>query len=277
MKKDNYLIIFIKSFIVGLGIIFPISASYLAIGLGIYKRLLDDINNLKTSIKKDFKFLLTVAIGIVFSALVSCLLINFTLKKFPVATLLCFTGLIIGGIPELFKKTKKEYKLSNFIWLIIGILLLVGISFFKTESDVILQTTFVGLAKIFGAGALAAGSMMIPGVSGSALLVIIGFYEPMLAVISETVKFTNLNTNILIIAIFGIGMIVGILLISKLMGYFLEKHETKTYFVVIGFVGASAINIIISLFSYTGSTVQIVVGLLLFAIGFILSFKFLKE
>ncbi|MBR4231429.1 MAG: DUF368 domain-containing protein [Bacilli bacterium] len=277
MKKDNYLIIFIKSFIVGLGIIFPISASYLAIGLGIYKRLLDDINNLKTGIKKDFKFLLTFAIGIVFSALVSCLLINFTLKKFPVATLLCFTGLIIGGIPELFKKTKKEYKLSNFIWLIIGILLLVGISFFKTESDVILQTTFAGLAKIFGAGALAAGSMMIPGVSGSALLVIIGFYEPMLAVISETVKFTNLNTNILIIAIFGIGMIMGILLISKLMGYFLEKHETKTYFAVIGFVGASAINIIISLFGYTCSTVQIVIGLLLFAIGFILSFKFLKE
>ena len=277
MKKDNYLVIFIKSFIVGLGIIFPISASYLAIGLGIYKRLLDDINNLKTSIKKDFKFLMTVGVGIVFSALVSCLLVNFTLKKYPVATLLCFTGLIVGGIPELFKKTKKEYKLSNFMWMLFGIILLVGISFFKTESGVVLKTSALGLTKIFGAGALAAGSMMIPGVSGSALLVIIGFYEPMLAVISQTVKFTNLNTNILIIAIFGIGMITGILLISKLMGYFLENHETKTYFAVIGFVGASAINIIISLFEYSCGNMQIIIGLILFIIGFLLSFKFLKE
>ena len=196
MKKDNYFIIFLKSFVVGLGIIFPISASYLAIGLGLYKRILDDINDLKTSIKKDFKFLLSVAIGIVFSALVSCLLVNFTLKRFPVATLLCFTGLIVGGIPELFKKTNRKYKVGNFIWMIAGICLLVGISFLKTSGDVVLATNAIGLLKIFGAGALAAGTMMIPGVSGSAILVIIGFYEPMLAVISETVKFTNLGTNI---------------------------------------------------------------------------------
>lgn len=277
MKKDNYLVIFIKSFIVGLGIIFPISASYLAIGLGIYKRILEDINSLKKSIKKDFRFLLTVSLGIVFSALVSCLLINFTLKKFPVATLLCFTGLIIGGVPELFKKTKKDYRVVNFMWMVLGILLLVGISFLKTNGEVVLQTNALGLSKIFGAGALAAGSMMIPGVSGSALLVIIGFYEPMLAIISETVKFTNLGTNIPIIAIFGIGMIVGVLIVSKLMGYFLEKHEIKTYFAVIGFVGASAINIIISLLDYTCGNVQIIIGLLLFILGFVLSFKFLKE
>ena len=277
MKKDNCFIIFLKSFVVGLGIIFPISASYLAIGLGLYKRILDDINDLKTSIKKDFKFLLSVAIGIVFSALVSCLLVNYTLKRFPVATLLCFTGLIVGGIPELFKKTNREYKVGNFIWMIAGICLLVGISFLKTSGDVVLTTNAIGLLKIFGAGALAAGTMMIPGVSGSAILVIIGFYEPMLAVISETVKFTNLGTNILIIAIFGIGMILGVLVVSKLMGYFLEKHETKTYFAVVGFVGASAINIIISLFSYSCGTTQIISGLLLMIVGFILSFKYLKE
>ncbi len=277
MKKDNYLVIFCKSFIVGLGIIFPISASYLAIGLGIYRRLLDDINNLKKSIKSDFKFLLTVGLGIVFSALVSCLLVNFTLKKYPVATLLCFTGLIIGGIPELFKKTDHDYQIKNFMWTVIGVLLLVGISFLGNGGNAILTTNALGLTKIFGAGALAAGSMMIPGVSGSALLVIIGFYEPMLAVISQTVKFTNLNTNILIIAVFGIGMLVGLFTISRLMGYFLEKYEKQTYFAVIGFVSASAINIIISLFSYACSTTQIIIGLVLAVIGFILSFKYLKE
>ena len=277
MNRDNYIEIFIKSFIIGLGIIFPISASYLAIGLGLYRRILDDINTIKTSLFEDFRFLLTVALGIMCSAAVSCVLINYTLKMYPVPTLLCFIGLILGGIPELFGKTGRDYKPKNFAWMLLGIVLLVGISFFGKGGNAVLATSFFGLIKIFGAGALAAGTMMIPGVSGSAILVIIGFYEPMLEIISQTIKFSNLGTNILIIMFFGIGMIVGVFLVSKLMGYFLKNYEKETYFAVIGFVGASAINIFISLFSYSRSFMQLFIGLILAIGGFVLSFKYLKE
>lgn len=277
VKNDNNLVTFIKGFITGLGIIFPISASYLAVGLGIYKRLLDDINNLRKCLKKEWKFLLFIGLGIVLSAIVSCLLVNYTLKLYPIATLLFFIGLIAGGMPILFKKTNKEYKISNFMWTAIGIIVLVGISFLGRGGNVTITTDAMGYLKIFGAGALAAGTMIIPGVSGSAILVIIGFYEPMLDIIHDLVHFTNLGANIPIVLVFGIGMIVGVFIVSKIMGYLLDKFETKTYFAIVGFVGASIINLIINMFSYKFNVVEFIIGIVLFIIGYIVAFKFLKE
>ena len=277
MKKESFITHFIKGFIIGLGIIFPISASYLAVGLGVYNRLLDDINDFKTAIKKDLVFLISTIFGIALSCLVSCLLINFTLKRYPIATLLFFCGLIVGGIPLLSKKTHKEYKFINFLMTILGILLLVGVSLISSGKSDILTFDAIGLVKLFGAGALAAGTMMIPGVSGSVILVIIGYYEPMLELISNIVHFTNFGHNFLMALIFGIGMIVGIIIISKIMGFLLKKHEVKTYFAIIGFVTASVINIFISLFEYTFNIYELLAGIILFAVGFIISFKYLKE
>ena len=77
--------------------------------------------------------------------------------------------------------------------------------------------------------------------------------------------------------VFGIGMIIGIIIISKIMGYLLKKFEVKTYFAIIGFVSASVINIIISLFGYAFNLYELIVGLFLFAVGFIIAVKFLKE
>ena len=160
---------------------------------------------------------------------------------------------------------------------LVGILVLIGISFIGTGKSAVLTNDAIGFAKLFGAGALAAGTMMIPGVSGSAILVIIGYYEPMLGLISNIVHFNNLGSNMLMAIVFGIGMIIGIIIISKIMGYLLKKFEVKTYFAIIGFVSASVINIIISLFGYAFNLYELIVGLFLFAVGFIIAVKFLKE
>lgn len=277
MKKENGLITFIKGFIIGLGIIFPISASGLAISMGLYERILYVINNIKESLKKDLAFVIPFFIGVVCAALASCLAVNFTYKKFPIATLLLFAGLIVGGFPPIIKKTNKEYKFKNIIWLIIGMLTLVGISFIGEGKTAIITMEALSLVKVFLAGVLAAGTMIIPGVSGSLILVIIGYYEPMLNVISNIVKFNNLPNNLLIAFIFGIGMILGLLVCSKLMDYFLKKHERKSYFTIVGFVFASIINMIILICGYSCSVIELIIGILLLVLGFFISFKFLKE
>lgn len=276
-KKDNMIITFIKGFIIGLGVIFPVSASVLAIVMGLYKKLLNIINNFFKCFKKEYKFIISLFLGIAVSCVVSCLALDFTLEKFPIATLLFFIGLIVGGMPLLFKKTNKEYKFSNWIFLVLGILVLVGISLLSGSKEAVLSTSAGALAKLFLVGVIGAGSMLVPGVSGSVMLVILGYYEPLLAIISETVKFQNLANNILIIGIFGIGMLVGIILVSKIMEYFLDKHEIKTYFAINGFVLASVVNVGVSLFSYTFNVIEFIIGLALFAVGFMISFKYLKE
>lgn len=277
MKKDGFLITFIKGFVIGLGIIFPISASVLAIVMGMYKRILNVINNFFKSVKKEFSFILALALGVVVSCIVSCLLLDFTLEKYPIATLLFFIGLIIGGIPMLFEKTEKDFKFNNIIFTILGIVILIGISLFSGMTDAVITTSVKGLITLFIVGLVGAGSMIIPGVSGSVMLVILGYYEPLLKVISDLVKFQNLGTNILIVAIFGIGMLVGVVIFSKLMAYFLDHFEKKTYFAIIGFVSASVVNVIISLFGYTFNLLEFIIGIVLFIVGFLISFKYLKE
>jgi len=276
-NKDSFLVTFIKGFIIGLGIIFPISASVLAIVMGLYKRILKVINNFFKCFKKEFKFILALALGVVVSCIVSCLLLDFTLEKYPIATLLFFIGLIIGGIPMIFKKTDKDYRPSNFIFTLLGIAILVGISLISGGKTAEITTSLWGLVTLFLVGVVGAGSMIIPGVSGSVMLVILGYYEPLLEVISSLVKFQNLGTNILVVGVFGIGMLIGVVLFSKVMEYFLEKYEKKTYFAIIGFVSASVINVIISLFGYSFNVIELLIGLGLFGLGFLVSFKYLKE
>ena len=276
MKKDNYLVLFLKGLLIGLGIIFPISASFLAMGLGVYERLLEDINNFFKNFKKEFKFLFSVGLGIVISALISCILVKYTLERYPIATYMLFIGLILGGIPLLVKKTEKKFNFSNIVWGIIGILILFGLSFIGSK-DAVISMNFISYLKVFGAGALAAGSMMIPGVSGSALLVIIGFYRPMLNVISNLVNFVNFKTNLMVALIFIIGCIIGVIIISKIMGYLLKKKPLKTYFAIFGFVLASALIIVKSLFDYAFSISEIIIGGILFIIGLVISLNIMKE
>ena len=277
MKNDNWLVTFIKGFIIGLGIIFPISASGLAISLGVYEKLLTSINTLRKDFKKNIPFLIPIGLGIIISAAVSCILINYTYKKFPIATLLFFEGLIIGGFPLIIKKTEKKYSPINFIWLIIGIALLVGVSLIGAGETVTLTYNSTGYLKGTLAGLIAGGTMIIPGVSGSLILVILGYYEPLLGVINNVIKFNNFGINFLMAFCFGIGMLVGLFIISKVMDYFLTKHRIKTYFAVVGFVLASIINVGILIFKNPFNLIEVIVGITLLIIGFLLSFKFLKE
>lgn len=275
-KKDNLFITFLQGFVIGFGIIFPISSSVLAMTMGIYERLLKIINNLFTSFKNEKGFLISFILGVVASAIVCCLILNITLNKFPVATLLFFVGLIIGGIQMIVKKTEKKITFPNILCSIIGAAILLSLSFIGSGNDAVITTNLIGYLKVFGVGIVAAGSMIIPGVSGSAILIILGYYAPLLAIISDTMHFNNLGTNILIILVFGIGMLIGIFGMSKLMEYLLDKHKIKTYFAIVGFVFASIVNIIILIFGYKFKLIEFIFGMILFAVGYILSAKYLK-
>lgn len=277
MKKDNYVIIFLKGFLIGLGIIFPISASVLALVMGVYKRILNIVNNFKSEFKKEWKFILALGLGICLSALVSCLLIGFTYEKYPVATLLFFVGLIAGGLPVVTNKIKNKFNLKNAFWLVVGFLALLSLSIFGVSNEATISSSTRDLIIIFFVGMTAAGTMIIPGVSGSAILVTLGYYKPMLDVIKNLVKFNSLNTNIIIAGIFILGMILGIIIVSKLMDYFLNKHETKSFFAITGFVVASIVNLIVMILGYKIKLLELIIGLVLGSIGFILSCKYLKE
>ena len=124
---------------------------------------------------------------------------------------------------------------------------------------------------------IAAGTMIIPGISGSLVLMLLGYYLPIVNKIKDLTHFNNLLDNILILMPFGIGVLVGIVLIAKLIEWLLKKYEKKTYFGVIGFIGASVLAIPISVYHEIDKIVydvpSIILGLICLIFGILLGNK----
>lgn len=278
------LILVIKGFIMGIANIIPgVSGGTLAMTLGIYEQFISSISHLFSKLKENLKFLIPVAIGMILAIITLSRVIDYSFKHFPLPTMLFFVGLVLGGIPMIYSKIKDEKKTkpSNIITFLIPFAIVIFMSvigmFATGMGEVNLgNLNFFGFVILFLVGMIAAGTMVIPGVSGSLVLMLLGYYYPVLGLIKAITKFENLGHNILVAGVFGMGIIVGIVAISKIIEFLFSKYEKKFYFGVFGFILASAPAIILSgiqEISIIFTIPQIIVSIVLLIIGFIVSYK----
>ena len=283
--KEN-VILGVKGFIMGIANIIPgVSGGTLALTLGIYERFIGAISHFFSNLKENIKFLLPIAIGLCLAILSMSRVIDYSYEHFPIPTTLFFVGLVIGGIPMLYHKVKgkKEGKqISSWIILLMTFSLVIVMAFadqlFGTTAKVNLSGLDLwGYIILFFVGMIAAATMVIPGVSGSLVLMLLGYYYPILKVVKSLTKFENLGENIMIAGIFGVGVLVGIVLISKIIEFLLKKFETKTYYGVLGFIFASILAIPISTYNEVENLVfsvpQILIGIIFMAIGGLIAYK----
>lgn len=283
--KEN-IILGVKGFIMGIANIIPgVSGGTLALTLGIYERFIGAISHFFSNLKENIKFLLPIAIGLCLAILSMSRVIDYSYEHFPIPTTLFFVGLVIGGIPMLYHKVKgkKEGKqISSWIILLMTFSLVIVMAFadqlFGTTAKVNLSGLDLwGYIILFFVGMIAAATMVIPGVSGSLVLMLLGYYYPILKVVKSLTKFENLGENIMIAGIFGVGVLVGIVLISKIIEFLLKKFETKTYYGVLGFIFASILAIPISTYNEVEDLVfsvpQILIGIIFMAIGGLIAYK----
>ena len=272
--KDN-LVLFLKGFIMGIANVIPgVSGGTLAVILGVFKDFLGAISNIFKTFWKSVLFLFPIILGMGVAILASSKLIETCLTKFPLATVLFFVGLILGGIPILFKKIKNEMKsVPNYIIFgIVFMFVLVFTFFISGEKNVeLINLNFFDYILLFFVGALASASMVIPGISGSMVLMTVGYYNGILATVNNLFDFSMFWENVAILIPFGLGVVVGILLISKLITYLLNKFEVKTYFAIFGFIFSSLIVMFFKN-SITFNIVEFIIGLVLLVIGFIGSY-----
>ena len=279
-------ILYLKGFIMGIANIIPgVSGGTLAIILGIYEKFISSISHLFKDFKENLKFLIPVALGMGSSILILSGVIEYSYNNFPFSTMMFFVGLVLGGIPLLVKKVrgKKELKeFSSYLLFLItfSIVIVMACSDFIFDIDTVVtfdNMTITRYILLFIVGVVAAATMVIPGVSGSLVLMLLGYYYPILSAISDFLKFENLFNNILILGTFGVGVLVGIVLISKILEMLFKKHKTKTYFGVLGFVFASIIAIPISTFieveSFVVTPSSAIFGIVLLILGSTVSYK----
>ena len=174
----NLLLIF-KGFIVGLACIIPgVSGGTMAIIMGIYEKLIETISNILKKLKENFFFLLFLGIGIALAILVGSKGLKLCLDNFLLSTILTFVGLVAGGVPFLYKQIKNKKNIANIIGFIVTMSLVIGLTFVNVNNHSSFdEINFANILILIALGFVAAGTMIIPGISGSLVLMILGYYD----------------------------------------------------------------------------------------------------
>ena len=272
----KYIMLILKGMIIGVANIIPgVSGGTLMITLGLYEEIIDTISHFFENFKKNLKFIIPIGIGMVLSILLLSKIISSCLEKFPFPTTFFFIGLIVGGIPLLWRKASaSKGKLSNWIVFIIPFALVLLFAFLKSEETAVdlSNLDFYGMMTLFIVGIISASTMIIPGISGSFVLMLLGYYKPIVDTIKNLTNLSLLKENIIILLPFGIGIIVGIIGVAKLIEYLLHKYPVKTYYGVLGFVTASIVAIIMPLLSVSPSLISVVLSIVLFIVGGVIAY-----
>ena len=163
--------------------------------------------------------------------------------------------------------------------MLIGVIIVGGMLFIDKGSNSVSFDSMgiLNYILLFLVGMLASGTMVVPGISGSFTLMLIGYYEPILNLVNEITAFNNLSTNILILLPFVLGIVIGIVVIAKIIEYMLKKYHNETYYVIIGFVLASVISVLYQVFQYEYNSLHVVVGLFLMCVNSLFVYKIFEK
>ncbi len=245
----KWLVDIIKGFFMGVSNIIPgFSGGTMAVILNVYDRLIYDLSDIVKHPIKAVKDLIFIGIGLILGMVFAMFTIVFLLEKFPFPTIIFFVGLIIGCLPQMFiqsyeaKKSKLDY-----LWIIPALALIIIIPLFSA-GDAKLEISFTALLLVSIMGIVSSAAMVIPGLSGSLTLMAFGYYTLILTSGTDLMKGifdgTNVWDELIVMVVFAISCVVGVLLISKLMGILLKRWKGAVYFFIFGLILGSPFSII---------------------------------
>lgn len=263
----NYLWIFFNGILMGTANVIPgLSGGTLLLLTGIYPRFIDVFGSINPKSLRDYKwkenivFIMIIAVGALLSIFAMSRIMSWLLESYEVPVYLLLIGLIIGSIDVITKKIDFKVNSSRITFvtgILMIVLLVIATRFFRTSTP---AQGDVNLIILLTAGAIAAATMVLPGVSGSMLLLLLGLYKPVVDSVSAF--------NIINVFFIGIGAIVGILFASRLIKYLLDKHSSSTYAFLLGLILASIVDLFP--FSIFQTFNAFVIGIIALIFGIIL-------
>ena len=250
----NYAGEILKGMVIGVANIMPgVSGSALAVSMGVYDEILGAISQIFAQTKKSVKTLFPYVAGALAGVLGLSFAIEWMFETWPLQTNLTFIGLILGGLPAVAKKARGEGKSkSGYLIMIVTFCLAVMMgSMEKTNGTDVALTMNAGQALILVIlGVVGAFSMIVPGVSGTMIFMMIGYYRPLIAMINKFVRSAATGDIAGVISCgqrllpLGIGLMIGMFLCAKLLLWLFAKYETVTYSAILGLVLSSPMVIL---------------------------------
>ncbi len=286
-KFRKHLYTFIVGIIMGVANIIPgVSGGTIAVGLGIFDKLINAINNFFKKPKEHLPFLIPLGFGMVFGILAFSGIISFGLDNYSFATNMFFVGLVASSVPLILKGAKeKNFNPNYYIFTAIGFLLVFALTLLES-AGVETTSTGSGYIKFLLAGAVASSAMVIPGISGSFMMILLGVYDVLLIALSQLKDWllnisdtTLLFDSLKVIIPLGIGIVIGVLLISKVIEVLFAKFHSQTYLVILGLIFGSVYTIFTSPETYASGidSLRAVTGIIVGILGYLLGTGFIKK
>ncbi|MCI9173483.1 MAG: DUF368 domain-containing protein [Lachnospiraceae bacterium] len=277
----------LKGAVIGIANIIPgVSGGTMAVSMGIYDKIIHAATHLLSEFKKSMQVLIPIVIGAGIGVVALARIIEIMFEKAPFQTNLLFIGLIIGGLPAMAKKVKgKTVRLGHLLAFLLFFVLVTGLALVGEQEGAAADLSFslLNVIKLLGVGVVASATMVIPGVSGSMMLMLMGYYNPILTEINRFIdnlldfNIQGLLDGCLVLVPFGIGVVVGIFAIAKLIEIIFEKFPEHAYWAIIGLIAASPIAILLMNSFGAINVTAVITGIAALAAGAAIALKLGEE
>ena len=254
----------IKGALIGTANILPgISGGTLAISMGVYEQILHALTHLHKETKKSLSTLFPYILGILGGIVGLSFTMEYLFDTWPLQTNMAFMGLIFGGLPAIFAQIRQPRpkdaspkdltSLAAAFFLTLVITTALSLIHAKHGPQVTLTLGIFPSTLLFLIGVMSAGTMIVPGISGTMILMMIGYYQPLLSAVNRTLlsfimaDFPSLLTQGIILLPFALGLLTGFYLFALLMETLFARFARITYCGVLGLVFSSPIGILAGL------------------------------
>ena len=247
----NYIMVAVKGACMGAADVIPgVSGGTIAFITGLYDKLLASINAIDSPAVKLFftgkfkefwkhingGFLLSLFCGILFSVMTLAGLMQYLLEFHPIQTWAFFFGLIVASSIFILRGIE-GWNLKAVLFLVLGVILGVTVCTLSPT------TTPDALWFIFLSGAIAICAMILPGISGSFILLILGKYQYIMSTISGLTSGNAIGESMVVLGVFAVGAVCGILAFSRFLHWLLGKFHKETLIVLAGFIIGSLVKV----------------------------------
>jgi putative membrane protein len=256
----------IKGLVVGSSMLVPgVSGGTTAIILGIYDKLIHSVSTFFKDIKKNLLFLIIFCIGSGAGILLFARLMLWAVETWKLPMMYFFFGAIAGSIPMLYRQAEvKKFNPLLIVFAIAGFAIVLSLGYLPKPNSNFNGSFICHLLMLFITGIIIAVALVLPGISTSHMLLVLGMYNTTL----EAIKTLNFSFLLPI----ALGVFIGIVLTTSLIEKALTKYPQISYFIIIGFVVGS----IISVFPGFPSGSGILICILTFVAGFAILLKISK-
>ncbi len=270
----------LKGMVIGIANIIPgVSGGTMAVSMGIYDKIIHAATHIVSEFKKSMRILIPIILGAAIGVVALARIIEMMFARAPFQTNLLFIGLIVGGLPAMARKVKgKSIRGGHILAFLFFFCMVAGLALLGEEEGAAADLSFSlwNVLKLVGVGVIASATMVIPGVSGSMMLMLMGYYNPVLSEINNFIdnlihfNMPGILEGCKVLVPFGIGVVIGIFAIAKIIEVIFDRFPEYAYWAIIGLIVASPVAILvmnsfgaITIFTIISGVAALVVGVII--------------